>query len=144
MAALVDTNVLVYRYDTRFPAKQRRADNLLRQGISEDSLRVPHQAIVEFVAAATRQIGGHRILSLDEALREAEEMLHVFPVLYPDDALVREAVRGCAAYRLSWVDAHLWAYAERYGLAELLSEDFEHGRVYGGVRAINPFLADPA
>lgn len=28
-----------------------------------------------------------------------------------------------------------------YGLAELLSEDFEHGRLYGTVRAVNPFLA---
>jgi predicted nucleic acid-binding protein len=141
VAALVDTNVLVYRYDARFPAKQKRAEALLRQGIGDNSVRVPHQAVVEFVAATTRLIGGRRILDLEEALREAEEMLHVFPVLYPDDALVREAVRGCAAYRLSWFDAHLWAYAERYGLAELWSEDFEHGRVYGGVRAVNPFLA---
>jgi predicted nucleic acid-binding protein len=35
---------------------------------------------------------------------------------------------------------HLWAYAEEYGLAELVSEDFEHGRTYGTVRVVNPFL----
>jgi hypothetical protein len=35
----------------------------------------------------------------------------------------------------------MWAYAERYGLPEILSEDFQHGRRYGGVRATNPFLA---
>jgi predicted nucleic acid-binding protein len=46
-----------------------------------------------------------------------------------------------AAYRLSWFDAHLWAYAERYGVSEILSEDFEHGRRYGTVRVRNPFLA---
>jgi len=40
-------------------------------------------------------------------------------------------------------DAHLWAYAEEYGLAELLSEDFPHDRLYGTVRAINPFLDAP-
>ena len=45
-----------------------------------------------------------------------------------------------AAYQLSWFDAHMWAYAEHYGLPEILSEDFEHGRIYGGVRVRNPFL----
>ncbi|CAN5313744.1 hypothetical protein BH24PSE2_BH24PSE2_00030 [soil metagenome] len=63
MSALVDTNVLVYRYDARFPDEQ---------------------------GAAT--------------------------------------------------DAHLWAYAEAYGLDEILSEDFQHGRQYGSVRIRNPFL----
>ncbi len=46
-----------------------------------------------------------------DALREAEELLSQFVVLYPNEAIVREAVRGCAAYRLSWFDAHLLAYA---------------------------------
>jgi hypothetical protein len=35
---------------------------------------------------------------------------------------------------------HQWAYAEYYGLPELISEDFEHGRMYGSVRVVNPFL----
>lgn len=54
VASLVDTNILVYRVDTRFPRKQRIATELLRTGIAQGSLRVPHQAIVEFVAANTR------------------------------------------------------------------------------------------
>ena len=55
MAALVDTNVLVYRFDDRFPKKQKIATEVLRRGIAEDSVRVPHQAIVEFIAATTRR-----------------------------------------------------------------------------------------
>jgi predicted nucleic acid-binding protein len=53
--------------------------------------------------------------------------------------VLRLALRGMAAYRLSWFDAHLWAYAEYFGLEELLSEDFQHGRQYGTVRVTNPF-----
>jgi predicted nucleic acid-binding protein len=48
---------------------------------------------------------------------------------------------GCATYGLSWFDAHLWAYAECFALAEILSEDFQHGRHYGKVRIVNPFPA---
>ncbi|HUP31477.1 MAG TPA: PIN domain-containing protein, partial [Gaiellaceae bacterium] len=74
-----------------------------------------------------------------EARREAEELLSQFEVLYPDEELVRIALRGAAAYQLSWFDAHMWAYAERFGLAEQLSEDFQHGRLYGTVEIVNPF-----
>jgi predicted nucleic acid-binding protein len=140
VAALVDTNVLVYRFDGRFPEKQKVATEILRRGIAEDSVRIPHQAIVEFVAAVTRKVRGHVILDQMDALREAEEMLKQFTVLYPDEAMFRQAIRGCAAYRLSWFDAHLWSYAEHYGLAEILTEDLQHDRLYGSVRAVNPFL----
>lgn len=140
MAALVDTNVLVCRFDTRFPEKQRTAIEILRRGILEDSVRVPHQAVVEFIAAVTRPVRGHVILEQVDALREAEEFLTQFPILYPNEAIVRSAIRGCAAYQLSWFDAHLWSYAEHYGLPEILSEDLQHDRLYGSVRVVNPFL----
>ena len=140
MAALIDTNILVYRFDGRFPDKQMRATEILRRGIIEDSVRLPHQAILEFVAAVTGPIGGHIILRQPDALREAEEFLKQFTVLYPTEALLRDALRGCAAYQLSWFDAHLWSYAEHYGLPEILSEDLQHDRLYGSVRVVNPFV----
>lgn len=139
--ALVDTNVLVYRFDPRFPDKQAKAATLLRKGVADGSLRVPHHAIVEFVSAVTKPVGnGPPLLSIESARREAEELLAQFEILYPTEALVRTALRGAAAYQLSWFDAHLWAYAEHFGLNELLSEDFQHDRFYGTVRAVNPFL----
>lgn len=143
MAALVDTNILVYRFDSRFAGKQKIATEILRRGIIEDSVRLPHQAIVEFVAAVTRPIRGHVILKQADALREAEELLKQFIVLYPNEAIVRDAVRGCAAYQLNWFDAHLWSYAEHYGLAEILTEDLQHDRLYGAVRVVNPFIGLP-
>ena len=140
MAALVDTNVLVYRYDPRFPEKQKRATTLLRAGIAENNIRLSHQAIVEFMAVVTRPLrNSASLLTKAEAWREAEDLLRQFEVLYPNDALVRSAIRGAAAYGLSWFDAHMWAYADHNGLDTLYSEDFEHGRVYGTVRAVNPF-----
>jgi predicted nucleic acid-binding protein len=133
--------VLVYRVDPRFPDKQARAVELLRRGIASDSVRLPHQAIVEFVAATTRPIGRHGpLLSAEDARREAEELLSQFEVLYPNESIVRAAIRGMAAYQLSWFDAQIWACAEHYGLSELWSEDFQHDRLYGTVRVANPFV----
>lgn len=143
VADLVDTNVLVYRFDPRFPEKQARAETLLREGIERDSIRVAHQAVLEFVQAVTRAPrGGPPLLSFDDARRETEELLVQFTVLYPTEDLLRLALRGQAAYQLSWFDAHMWAYAEHYGLSRLLSEDFQSGRIYGSVLAVDPFAND--
>jgi predicted nucleic acid-binding protein len=140
VAALVDTNILVYQFDPRFPEKQHIAQAVLRRGIAGQDLLVPHQAVVEFLAVVTRSPKGEpSLLTRAEAYREAEELLGLFPILYPTESLVRTAIRGTATYGLSWFDAHLLAYAEVYGLTELISEDFQHGRRYGTVRAVNPF-----
>jgi predicted nucleic acid-binding protein len=143
VASLIDTNVLVYRFDPRFPEKQRIARDLLRGRLVDDAVAIPHQAILEFVAVVTRprrDLDGGPLLNPTRAFREAAEIMRQFPGLYPDAAVRSAALRGAAAYRLPWFDAHLWAYAEVNGLPEILSEDFAHGRHYGSVRASNPFL----
>ncbi len=140
MTALVDTNVLVYRYDAREPRKQRLATELLRQGIAEGSIRISHQAVIEFYSAVTRSLRGARpILDAAEATREVEELLVQFDVLFPTEDVVHAALRATATYQLSWFDAQMWAYAETNGLTEIISEDFQHGRLYGRVRVVDPF-----
>ena len=142
MPALVDTNVLVYRFDPRFKAKQTRATDLLRTALRPGVLSVPHQALVEFVAATTRPlVKASPLLTIDHAREEVESMLLTFEILYPDAPLVRTALRGVSTYGFSWYDAHLWAYAEHFGCHVLYSEDFQHGRLYGSVRVVNPFLS---
>jgi predicted nucleic acid-binding protein len=86
------------------------------------------------------RVGRRPLLTPEEARQEAEELMAQFPVLFPNSDLLRTALQGAAAYQLSWFDAHLWAYAEHYGLEEIVSEDFQHGRLYGSVRIRNPFL----
>ena len=140
MVALVDTNILVYRFDSRFPLKQERATELLRQGIVDRSIAVPYQALVEFVAAATRRISGHAsLLTEEEAHREVDEMVAQFQVVYPTENTLRTALRGAALYKMSWFDALIWAYADEHGFDPIWSEDFQVGRLYGRVRVQNPF-----
>lgn len=141
MAYLVDTNVLVYRHDPRFPGKQVTATALLRDGLATGEARLAHQALLEFVPATTRPVtrNGPGLLTPSEARREAEELLAQFEVVYPVEAVFRLAIRGAATYQMSWFDAHMWAFAEHYGLSPLYSEDFQHDRLYGTVRVVDPF-----
>src|SRR5882757_2338863 len=98
VAALVDTNVLVYRFDPRFPLKQEQATELLRRGIVDQSIVLPYQALVEFVAATTLPISGQAsLLTKQEAHREVEDLLAQFQVIYPTDKPYarRSAARRC-------------------------------------------------
>lgn len=142
VASLVDTNILVYRCDPRDPSKREAALEILRAGEVSGEFRIPHQALVEFVNSVTRSRGRTEpIMTLGDAARQAELFMAEFPVLYPNEHVFRAALYGAAVYRLPWFDAHLWGYASHYGISELLSEDFEHGRMYGAVRVRNPFVA---
>jgi len=73
VAALIDTNVLVYRFDSRFPDKQKIATDILRRGILEDSSKVM-------------------------LCEKPKNFSSSFAILYPNEAIVRQAIRGCAAY----------------------------------------------
>ena len=83
MAALVDTNILVYRFDPRDPAKQARARQLLRDGLESGTVYIPHQALMEFVAAVTRATPFGTLLPAPEAWHELENYLTGFPILTP-------------------------------------------------------------
>jgi predicted nucleic acid-binding protein len=110
-STIVDTNIFVYRHDPRDPRKQHIAIELLRRGIAERSIRIAYQAVVEFYAAVTRRGRDGSVPLLDNATATRET---------------------------AWYDALMWAYADV--LTEILSEDFQHGRLYGHVRVVNPFL----
>ena len=93
------------------------------------------------VTRPRRDLGGKPLLHTQEAHWQAEELMQQFDVIYPDEQVLATALHGASTYGLAWFDAHLWAYAEVHGLPEILSEDFEHGRHYGSVRAVDPFLS---
>jgi predicted nucleic acid-binding protein len=144
MAALIDTNVLVYLHDRRFPDKQELARNLILQLLESDELRVAHQSLLEFYSATTRHLGkgGDPLLTPEEARREIHDMVNAFEILYPVEAMISLTLLGSAVHGLSWFDAHLWSFAEYYGCDALYSEDFQHGRRYGTVRIIDPFARE--
>lgn len=142
MATLVDTNILVYVFDGRDREKQGIAGSSLLQIFRGVSIHLAHQSLLEFFNAVTRQAAkSSPILSRSEAIRAVEGWLRWFPVLYPTAEVLRLALKTAGEHQLSWWDAHMLAYALHYGMDELWSADFQHGREYGPVKIVNPFLA---
>ena len=71
---------------------------MLRKRAAEKSLRIPHQSLIEFVSVMTRKHGrGAVLLPPMEAARQAEGSMADFPVLYQNEHVFRNALRGMAA-----------------------------------------------
>jgi len=134
----LDTNVLVYAYDGHEPAKQRRAQQVLRSGLVDDSAVLSAQVLGEFFVTVTRKIPTP--LSCAEA-RDIIELVSTLPVVDVDHVLVKRALSVHEQYQISYWDALIVAAAERAGCVAIITEDLQHGQSYGDVTVKNPFLS---
>lgn len=141
--AFVDTNILVYAFDSTDPARHGVAAQLLSRLMDEDRLRLSTQVLQEFYVTMTRK--PRPPWSPDRALAQLEDFA-AWPVVLADLPLVREAVLLSRDAVLSFWDALVLAAAARSGASILYTEDLNDGQVVGGVRVVNPFRdgAEPA
>lgn len=130
-----DTNILFYAYDTSDPAKQATAEALVRQAAVEANAVLSTQILGEFFYATVIR---KRVLDATEA-EQVIAALARLQVVDIDVMLVRAAISYHRRYQLRYWDALVVAAAKRAGCVELLSEDFNDGQDYDGVRARNPF-----
>jgi hypothetical protein len=73
-------------FDRRLQEKQRLATELLRSRIAEGTAYLAHQAIVEFVAAVTRQLDGSEpLLTPPMPVGRPRSCWPQFDVLFPDE-----------------------------------------------------------
>jgi predicted nucleic acid-binding protein len=133
----LDTNVVVYAYDRHDPAKQARAQQILREGLEEDTAVVSAQVLGEFLVTVTRKIPVP--LSLCEA-RNVVDLIGILCAVDIDRTLVKRAIETQQRYEISYWDSLIVAAAERSGCQRILSEDLQHGQSYHGVTVENPFL----
>ena len=92
-----DTNILVYAYDRRDPAKQERAFDILADAISNENGIVSAQVLGEFYNATTRCVSNPLP---EEVVREAISLFATLPVIDIDLGLVQRAVGICNRYRI--------------------------------------------
>ena len=133
--AFFDTNVLLYLYDRRDVFKRQRAAETFRAALESRTLVISTQVVQEFYASATRKLG--------LASREAEALvldLCQLPLWTVEAAEIQHAIRLESQFRLAFWDALILAAAEAAGATILFTEGFSHGRAYGPVHAVNPFL----
>ncbi len=130
----IDTNVLVYLFDTDAPAKQAVARELLAAGRFVPSTQV----LSEFYVTVTSKLA--RPLDAARASRAVGDFC-AMPIRDVTARLVEAAIRRRTSTRLSCWDALIVETALEAGATSLLTEDLQHGQIIGTLRVHNPFLA---
>ena len=130
MSAFFDTNILVYAQQSEGKADRARA--LFAGG---GKLNV--QVLNEFSAVSRRK-------QRREWNEIAEAISDVLAVVDPPLALtldLHKAARTLAENsQLSFYDALIVAAAIEAGCDTLYTEDMQHGRTFGGLTIVNPFI----
>ena len=132
----INTNILVYAYDSNDTAKQEYAQQLLRNCISDDTAVLSAQVLSEFFTVVTKRIPNP--LSVEEA-EQVLDILGILPVVEIDYRLVRRAIDLHRLYGISYWDSLIVAAAHRAGCKQILTEDLNAGQSYQGVMVVNPF-----
>ena len=134
----VDTNLLVYRHDTADRVKQARAEDWYTF-IWESRLgRLSYQVLQELYVTLTRKL--EPPFDVAEA-REVVRPLVAWQPVVIDLPLLERAWRVQERYLLSWWDALIVAAAQAGGCRALITEDLQHGQVFGDLRVIDPFAS---
>ena len=132
----LDSNVVVYAYDSTDAVKHAIAAHLLVEVIQRGDGAVSTQVCGEFFNAAVTK---RKIMTPDEVLRVIRRLEAGMKISAIDLHLVRDALAIHQRYQLRYWDSLIIATARRMQCAEVLSEDMNDGQDYGGVVVRNPF-----
>lgn len=137
---LVDTNLLVYCYDRREPAKQERAVAVVSALGERGQGRLSVQNLAEFFRVTTS--GSNPIFTLTQAEERTIAYLGSWTVLEVTPSVIREAMAGVRRHRFNYWDAQIWAVARLNQIEIVFSEDFASGAKSDGVYFVNPLAAN--
>lgn len=137
MRAFIDTNLWVYRLDTRQPDKSRFIARWLRSLVDQHEVVISTQVMIEMRSVLTRKL---KPALAERDVRIALEAMAAFEVVVTHANTVLDAHDLACAEQLSWFDALIAEAALRSRCDVLYSEDFSHGqRLDGRLLVQNPF-----
>ncbi len=135
-ATFLDTNILVYAYDRSAGQKHRLSRQLVEECWENENGCLSLQVLQEFYVTVTRKIAA----PLDpQTARQIVADLAQWRIHTPQASDLLQAIDLQQQHQLAFWDALVVQGAASLGCKQLLSEDLNHGQVYGNVQVINPF-----
>ena len=135
----LDTNIVVYTFDSGAPKKKRRAQELVEQALRTQEGMVSTQVVQEFLNVATSKFTAP--LTFSDAQQYLHDVLAPLCTVFPSIDLFRQALVIQQDTRYSFYDSMIIGGALQAGCDTLYSEDFPHGQQIRGLRILNPFTA---
>jgi len=133
----VDTNLLVYAYDSSAGKKWRTSSEVLSLLWIHRTGFLSTQVIQELFVSLTQRVKNP---ILPEAAKEIISDLLRWPLVVNDGGNILRAIALQIKYHFSFWDSLILQAAIASRSEFLLSEDFQDGQVIESVTIVNPFL----
>ena|SRR5277367_6358525 len=133
----LDTNILIYSFDGRSQAKQKRAADLIDSALITHRGVISYQVVQEFLNAATRKFS--EAVPRDELRIYLERVLMPLCEVFPDSRLFSHALSISSDAGISFYDALIVSSAIVAECRVLWTEDLQDGRRIGDLEIRNPF-----
>jgi predicted nucleic acid-binding protein len=134
----LDTNLFVYTFDAKAPAKAKKATQLIRRAADTGEGIISYQVVQEFFSVALRRFP--QPMSVAEAEQYLITVLRPLLAVHSSAGLYFEALRIAEKHRLSWYDSLIAAAALEGRCDRVYSEDLQHGRKIEDLQIENPFV----
>ncbi len=133
----VDTNLLVYAYDSSAGKKWELSSDIISLLWKYRTGVISTQVVQELFVILTHKV--KRPIPPEKAKEIIADILH-WPLIVNDAENILRAVDLQITYRFSFWDSLILQAAISSRSDCLLSEDFQHGQVIESVTVVNPFL----
>jgi predicted nucleic acid-binding protein len=133
----LDTNIFVYTFDLRAPAKAKRSLQLIRLAADTGEGIVSYQVVQEFFNVALRRFA--QPMSVAEAEQYFATVFRPLLAVHSTPGIYVEALRIAGEHRISWYDSLIVAAALEGNCETLYTEDLQHRRKIEGLQIENPF-----
>lgn len=134
MRFAVDSNVLIYAFDSAAGERHDRAAALMERAPFCDCFLVG-QCLAEFLNVVRRKQPAY----FTQATEQAARWTKTFPVLHTSAEHIIAGAQFSARYKLQLFDSIIWQVARAASIDILLSEDLQDGFEAEGMRVVDPF-----
>jgi predicted nucleic acid-binding protein len=132
-----DTNIFVYSFDLRAPAKAEKARSLIGKALREGNGAISWQVLQEFCNVALRKFAAP--MTGPECGLYARKVLLPLCKVWPSEVLYSDALDLLGETGYSYYDCLILAAALESGARRLLTEDLQQGRKVRSMEIENPF-----
>jgi len=133
----VDTNILVYAYDSSSGKKHETAQSLVKQLWDFQSGCISVQVLQELFVSLTKKVNPP--VEMDTAVQIIRD-LSIWQTHVAGKEDVLQAIEISRRYKISFWDAMIIQSAKRCGCKKIWSEDLSSAQTYDQVQILNPFI----
>jgi predicted nucleic acid-binding protein len=134
----LDSNILIYSFDSRDLAKQQLAQQLINQALVNKIGVISYQVVQESLNTARRKF--EKTLSIGDCQLFLTQVLIPICQVYPCVELYQKALNIHEQLKFSFYDSLVIAAALQAECQIFYTEDLQHGQIIDStLRVINPF-----